>query len=101
LLAEGYLVMSKFEVRLCIFAIVFVAIYIGAIALTINSRVSTEEKITRIESEAPPPGEGQMMLAELLLPMLILLTVTICFIIVKKRRAKMSLALEEADEEFQ
>ncbi|MEE8432883.1 MAG: hypothetical protein V3S16_16675 [Candidatus Desulfatibia sp.] len=93
--------MSKFEIRLCIFAIVFVAIYIGAIALTIHSRVSTEEKITRIESEAPSPGEGQVMLAELLLPMLILFTVTICFIIVKKKRAKMALALEEADEEFQ
>ena len=101
MLAEGYLVMSKFEIRLCIFAIVFVVIYIGAIALTINSRVSTEEKITRIESEAPAPGEGQMMLAELLLPMLILLTITICFIIVKKKRAKMALMLEEADEEFQ
>ena len=92
--------MSKFEVRLCIAAIVFVAIYIGAIALTMHSRVSTEEKITKIESEAPEPGEAQMMLAELLLPMLILLTVTICFIIVKKKRAKMALILEEADEEF-
>lgn len=92
--------MSKFEVRLCIFAIVFVVIYVGAIALTIRQRVSTEEKPARIESEAPPPGEGQVMLAELLLPMLILLTVTICFIIVKKKRAKMALMLEEADEEF-
>ncbi|MBC8434592.1 MAG: hypothetical protein H8D96_22010 [Desulfobacterales bacterium] len=92
--------MSKFEVRLCIFAIVFVAIYVGAIAITMHSRVNTAEKIMRIESEAPAPGEGQMMLAELLLPMLILLTITICFIIVKKKRAKMSLALGEADEEF-
>ena len=93
--------MSKFEVRLCIFAIVFVAIYVGAIAITMYSRVNTAEKITRIESATPAPGEGHMMLAELLLPMLILLTITICFIIVKKKRAKMSLALEEADEEFQ
>ncbi len=37
--------MSKFEKRLCIIAIVFVAIYIGAIAMTIHSRVSNEEKI--------------------------------------------------------
>jgi len=92
--------MSKFEVRLCIFAIVFIAIYVGAIAITMHSRVNTTAKITRIESVAPTPGEGQIMLAELLLPMLILLTVTICFIIVKKKRAKMSLALEEAEEEF-
>ena len=93
--------MSKFEVRLCILAIVFVAIYVGAIAITMHSRVSTAEKITRIESVAPAPGEGQVMLAELLLPMLILLTVTICFIIVKKKRAKMALVLEEADEGFE
>ena len=93
--------MSKFEIRLCVFAIVFVAIYVGAIAITMHSRVNTAEKITRIESVAPAPGQGQMMLAELLLPMLILLAITICFIIVKKKRAKMALVLEEADEEFQ
>ena len=57
--------MSKFEVRLCIFAIVFVAIYVGAIAITMHSRVNTAEKLTRIEPVAPTPGEGQVMLAEL------------------------------------
>ncbi len=93
--------MSKFEKRLCIFAIVFVAIYIGAIAMTIHSRVSNEEKITRIESVEPAPGEGQMMLAELLLPMLILFMITVCFLIVKKRRSKADLAFEESDEELQ
>jgi len=89
--------MTKFEKRLCVFALLFVALYVGAIAITIRSRVSVEERITRIESVAPAPGEGHMMLAELLLPMLILLTLTVCFIIVKKQRAKKMLTLEESD----
>ena len=92
--------MTKFEKRLCVFAILFVAIYIGAIVVTIHTRVSTEEKITRIESVGPVEGEGPIMLAELFLPMLILLTVTVCFIIVRKRRAKAVLTLEETDDEF-
>ncbi len=89
--------MTKFEKRLCVFAIVFVVIYIGAVAVTIHSRGRVAERVTRIESAAPGPAEGQLMLAELLLPMLILVTVTICFIIVKKQRAKKLLALDESD----
>ena len=91
--------MTKFEKRLCIFAFVFVALYIGAIVLTIRSRVSVDERITRIDSLAPGPAEGQLLLAELLLPMLIFLTVTVCFIIVKKHRGKKMRALEESDRE--
>lgn len=91
--------MTKFEKRLCVFAIVFVAIYIGAVVITVHSRMSNEERITRIESVEPGPAEGQLMLAELLLPMLIFFTVTVCFIIVKKQRSKKLLALEESDRE--
>ena len=93
--------MNKFEKRLCILAILFVAIYISAVVLTIHSRVRREEKITRIETLEPGPGEGQMMLSELLLPMLIFFTITVCFLIVKKKRSKAMLSLEESDEEFQ
>jgi len=92
--------MTKFEKRLCVFAIVFVAVYIGAIVLTLHTRVRNENRITRIESVEPLPGEGQVMLAELLLPMLILLTITVCFIIVRKRRAESVLGLKDSDEEF-
>ena len=69
--------------------------------LTIHSRVRGEEKITRIEALEPGPGEGQMMLAELLLPMLIFFTLTVCFLLVKKKRSQAMLSLEESDEEFQ
>jgi len=93
--------MSKFEKRLCVFAIVFIAIYFGALIITIQSRVSNEKTITRIESIEPGPGEAQMMLVELLLPMLIFFTLTVCFIIIKKKRSKAVIALDESDEEFQ
>ena len=98
-LAESYLEMSKFEKKLCIFAIVFVAIYIAAMVITVHSRVSNPKKITRIESVEPGEGEGQMMLAELFLPMAIFFTVTACFIVVKNKRSKVVLDAEESEKE--
>jgi len=92
--------MSKFEKRLCIFALVFVALYLGAVVLTIHSRIDKADKIERIESMELTPGERQLMLAELLLPMLILLTLTVCFLIVRKTRAKKALLLDESNEEI-
>ncbi|UCD88699.1 MAG: hypothetical protein JSW04_09530, partial [Desulfobacterales bacterium] len=68
---------------------------------TIHLRVLEVEKIARIEALEHGPDEGQMMLAELLLPMLIFFTLSVCFIIVKKKRSKTMLSLEESDEEFQ
>lgn len=95
------MMMNKFEKRVCIIAIIFVAVYIAAITITLHSRVSHKDKITRIESTGPAPGEEHLMLAELLLPMLILLTITVCFIIVKKKREKDRLIFDESEEEFQ
>ena len=92
--------MSKFEKKLCVLAIVFVAIYLGAAGMTIHSRLTDTEKTPQIVSAEPDPAEGNLMLAELFLPMLLLLTVTVCFIIVKKQRAKKLLELEESDEEI-
>ena len=93
--------MSKFEKRLCIFALVFVAIYLGAAALTIHSRLSKEDKIERIESLEMTPGERQLLIAELFLPAMILFTLTVCFIIIRKQRAKKLLQLEESDNDFE
>jgi hypothetical protein len=93
--------MSKFEKRLCIFAFVFVAIYLGAAALTIQSRINKEDKIERIESFEMTPGERQLLIAELFLPVMILFTLTVCFIVVRKQRAKKLLQLEESDNEFE
>jgi len=80
--------MSRIEKRLCVLALVFVIIYLGAVALSIQSRIEKKDDAIKIESAGAAPGEEHLMLAELLLPMLILLTVTICFIIVKKKREK-------------
>ncbi len=91
--------MSKFEKRLCIFALVFVAIYLGAAVITINYRINKTDRIERLESPELNAAEGQLLMAELFLPVMILFTLTICYIIVRKTRAKRRLLLDEPDEE--
>ena len=93
--------MTKFEKRLCVCALIFVAIYLGAAAVSIYTRISKEERIERIVSTEVTPAEGHLMMAELLLPMLILFTLTICFILIRKQRAKKMLQLDEPDENFE
>ena len=51
--------MSKFEKRLIVAALVFVAIYLGAAAITIHTRITKEDKIERLESTDLSPAEGQ------------------------------------------
>jgi hypothetical protein len=91
--------MSKFEKRLCIVALVFVAIYLGAAVITIKYRISKPDRIERLESRELSAAEGQLLMAELFLPVMILLTLTICYIVVRKTRAKKRLLLDEPDEE--
>ena len=91
--------MSKIEKRLIIAALVFVAIYLGAAAITIHTRITKEDKIERFESPELSPAEGQLLIAELFLPFMILLTLAICFIIVRKQRVKKLLEMEK--EEFE
>ena len=93
--------MSKFEKRLVIFALVFVVIYLGAAIATINTRLNQEDKIERLESTKITPTEGRLLMVELFLPMLIFLTLTLCFIVVRKQRAKKMLLLDEPDEDFE
>ena len=91
--------MNKFEKRLVVVALVFVAIYLGAAAITIHTRITKEDKIERFESPDLTPAEGQLLIAELFLPFMILFTLTICFIIVRKQRAKKLLKMEEEEDE--
>ena len=91
--------MTKFEKRLCIVALVFVAIYLGAAIITIKYRISKPDRIERLESTDLSAAEGQLLMAELFLPVMILFTLTICYIIVRKTRAKKALMLDEPDEE--
>ena len=91
--------MNKFEKRLVVLALIFVAIYLGAAAITIHTRITKEDKIERFESPDLTPAEGQLLIAELFLPFMILFTLTICFIIVRKQRAKKLLKMEEEEDE--
>ncbi len=90
--------MSKLEKRLMIAALVFVAIYLGAAAITIHTRITGEDKIERLESADLSPAEGQLLIAELFLPFMILFALTICFMIVRKQRVKKLLEMEKEEE---
>jgi hypothetical protein len=90
--------MSKIEKRLIVAALVFVAIYLGAAVITIHTRITKEERIERLESPDLSPAEGQLLIAELFLPFMILLTLAICFIIARKQRIKKLHAMEQEDE---
>lgn len=94
--------MSKIEKRLCVLAVVFVVIYLGAAALTLYSR-SGEKKETqfRLESVAPAKAEGRLAMVELFLPMLVLLAIAISYVIVKKKRARQIVALEKSEDEIE
>lgn len=90
--------MSKIEKRLIVAALVFVVIYLGAAAITIHTRITKEDRIERLESPDLSPAEGQLLIAELFLPFMILLTLAICFIIARKQRIKKLLEMEQEDE---
>ena len=80
--------LSRFEKKLSIVALVFVVIYLGAAALTIQSNYSEDDAIPQLESPDLTPAEGRLMMVELFLPMLIVLVLTVCFIVVRITRAK-------------
>ena len=89
--------MSKIEKRLIVAALVFVAIYLGAAAVKIHTRITKEDRIERFESPDLSPAEGQLLIAELFLPFMILLTLAICFIIARKQRIKKLLEMEKEE----
>ena len=93
--------MTRFEKRIAIFALIFVAVYLGAAIITINTRINKEDRVERLESTKISPSEGRLLMAELFLPMAIVLTLTVCFIVVRKQRAKKLQELEESDDEFE
>ena len=93
--------MSKFEKRLVIVALLFVAIYLGAAVITIHTRINKEDRIERLESTKITAAEGKLLMAELFLPVAILFTLTICFIVVRKQRAKKMLQLDEPIDELE
>ncbi len=93
--------MKKFEIRLAVFALIFVVVYLGAAVITIQNRLAEPERLERLESKKITSVEGRLLLAELFLPMVILLTLTICFIVVRKQRAKKLLTLDDTEEDLE
>lgn len=91
--------MTKFEKRLSLLVICFVIIYLAAAGLTVHSRISKTDRTIRIEGTGPPPGESELMIAELFLPMLIVLAVAVSFVVVRRKRTAALEALDEPDEE--
>jgi len=94
--------LSKMEKRLCVPAVVFVVIYLGAAALTLHSRSGEKKEVQqKFESVAPAKAEGRLAMVELFLPMLVLLTIAISYAIVKKKRARQIVALEKSEDEIE
>jgi len=93
--------LSKIEKRLCVLAVVFVVIYLGAAALTLHSRSGEKEEVQqKFESVAPNKAEGRLAMVELFLPMLVLLAIAISYAIVKNKRARQIVALEKSEDEI-
>lgn len=91
--------MRKLEKRLILFAIIFVVLYLGAAVITLHHRFGgTETAPLRYESEVPTRAEGRLGMAELLLPMLVLLTLALTYAAVKKKRAAQMAKLEEPED---
>ena len=69
--------------------------------VSINIRINDGDPIERLESTKIMPSEGKLLMAELFLPMAILFTLTVSFIIVRKQRAKKMARLDDPVEEFE
>ena len=91
--------MRNIEKRLCIASVLFVAIYIGAIVLTLNSRTEHPPAELKLESAELDTATRHMVLAEVLPPMLLLLTLTICFVLVRKKQQLARLRMDALEEE--
>ncbi len=91
--------MRTIEKRLCAASILFVAIYIGAIVLTLNSRTEPPPTEQKIESAALDKATRHMVLAEVLPPMLLLLTLTICFMLIRRKQRLARLRMDAFEKE--
>ena len=91
--------MKKLQRWLGIGAILFVLVYMGAVFITLQSRMHDEERPTVIESARAMEQERHLMLPELLLPMGILLTLAGCYLLVRRRNQKTYQRLDDEPKE--
>jgi len=91
---------KKLQRWLGIGAILFVIIYMGAVVLTVQSRMRDDERPTVIESAKAREQERHLMLPELLLPMGILLALAGSYLVVRRRNQKIYEQLDDDVEEI-
>jgi len=91
--------MTKTEKRLSVAAIVFVAIYIGALFLTFRSRAIQSSGELRIEADRGVEATRHIMLAEFFLPMLVVLTLAVCFVVLRKKQQRTLQRMDEYEKE--
>jgi hypothetical protein len=80
--------MNRLQKVLGIGALVFVFVYIGAVVITVQSRIDSQERPAVIEAPRTIEEERHLLLPELLLPMGILLVLAASYLIVKRRNEK-------------
>lgn len=66
-------------------AILFVVIYIGAVALTLRARLDTADRPAVIASAAHREQERHLVLPQLLLPMGIVFVLAVSYLLVRRR----------------
>ena len=90
---------KKLQRWFAIGAILFVLVYMGAVFLTVQSRMQDDARPTVIESARAMEQERHLMLPELLLPMGILMTLAGCYLLVRRRNQKTYQRLDDELEE--
>jgi uncharacterized membrane protein len=91
--------MNKLQRWLSIGAIVFVVFYLGAAVITIQSRINAKERPTKIEAARAVEEERHLMLPQLFLPMGILFTLAVSYLLVKRRNVKTYQRLDDEESE--
>jgi len=79
---------GRLQTWLGIAAVVFVFVYLGAIGITVSSRLKVEERQPVIESARVSEAERHLALPQLLLPMGIVLALSISYLVVRRRNAR-------------
>ena len=90
---------KKLQRWIGISAILFVFVYIGAMVVTVRSRIRDDARPAVIESARAMEQERHLALPELLLPMGILLTLAGSYLIVRRRNQKTYQRLDDEPEE--
>lgn len=86
---------NKLQKWLGIGTIIFVAIYLGAIIITITSKTEVEDRPAVIEAAREYEQEKHLILPELLLPMGIMLSLALSYLIIRRRNIKKYDRLDE------